>query len=496
MAQGLGVPTFKAGPFAGQPQGLSTLFFAELWERFSFYGMRALLTLFIVTPIASGGLGLSSVDAARVYGNYTMAVYMLSIPGGFIADRYLGARQAVMVGGSIIALGHFTLAVPTQTAFFIGLALVALGTGLFKPNISAMVGGLYGTGDERRDAGFSIFYMGINIGGLLAPIVTGYLAQSPGFQEILLGWGLDPAMSWHWGFAAAGIGMTIGLIVFARQMGRLGDVGIKLAVQTGSWLPTAMVLAGTGAVLFLTVLSDDPRFQWLRAAFLLVPIAGVVWFAMRGDLEGKHLAAASVLFIANMIFWAVFEQAGITIALFGLDLTRNEVFGWPFPSAWYQVLNPLFVILLAPLFALAWVRLGTRQPSSPVKFVLGLFFLGLSFLLMVPAAMLTAEGRVSPLWLVGLFFLQTVGELFLSPVGLSTMTKLAPPRMVGLVMGVWFLGMAWGNKLAGILGSGFTASDPDGLAVFFLQQAVMVGVATVALVALVPWLKQLMTGVR
>ena len=359
-----------------------------------------------------------------------------------------------------------------------------------------MVGGLYAPGDERRDAGFSIFYMGINIGGLLAPLVTGFLAQSDVFKNWLTAGGFDPANSWHWGFGAAGVGMTLGLICYALQAKRLGSVGHAPAVATGSWGTSLLVIVGTLAVMWLTVLSDDPRFQWLRAAFLLLPVAAIVWFAMRGDIDGQRLAAVFVFFIAAMIFWAIFEQAGITIALFGQELTRAELFGWSFPTAWFQALNSLFVILLAPLFALVWLRLGAHQPSSPAKFVLGLFFLGLSFLLMVPAAMLTAEGRVSPLWLVGLFFLQTVGELFLSPVGLSTMTKLAPERMVGLVLGVWFLAAAWGNKLAGVLGGGFTATDANALAIFFLQQAALVGVATLALLLLVPWLKQLMRGVR
>jgi proton-dependent oligopeptide transporter, POT family len=486
----------RAGVFAGQPRGLSTLFFAELWERFSYYGMRALLTLFVVAPAAAGGLGLSSVDAARIYGNYTMAVYMLSIPGGYIADRFLGAHRAVLFGGIVIALGHFTLAMPSLTTFYIGLALVALGTGLFKPNISAMVGGLYASDDERRDAGFAIFYMGINVGGLLAPLLTGFLAQGQEFRDFLASVGVDPASSWHWGFGAAGIGMTIGLIVYVLQSPRLGSVGSAPTGTSVNWLTTLLVIAGTLATMGLTVLSDAPDYRWLRAAFLLIPIAAIVWFAMRGDIDGQRLAAVFVFFIAAMIFWAIFEQAGITIALFGLELTRNTIGGWPFPPAWYQALNSLFVIMLAPLFAWAWLRLGSHQPSSPVKFSLGLFFLGLSFLLMVPAAMLTAEGRVSPWWLVGLFFLQTVGELFLSPVGLSTMTQLAPPHLVGLVLGVWFLAAAWGNKLAGILGAGFTSKDPAALAQFFLHQAAMVGVATLALVLLVPWLKQLMRGVR
>jgi proton-dependent oligopeptide transporter, POT family len=492
-AQGAAIS--KTG-FGGQPQGLSTLFFTELWERFSYYGMRALLALFIVAPVAEGGLGRGTMEAARIYGNYTMAVYMLSIPGGFIADRYLGARLAVLIGGTIIALGHFTLAVPAQWALYAGLALVALGTGLFKPNISALVGGLYAWEDERRDAGFSIFYMGINIGGLLAPIVTGFLAQSGEFKSWLAANGFDPAQSWHWGFGAAGVGMTLGLVAFLRRSRQFAAPQILSEANATTLGTAALVIAGTLAIMALTVLSDDPRFQWLRAFFLLAPLAVVMWFGMKSSLDDRRLAAVFVFFIAAMIFWAIFEQAGITISLFGQQLTRAELFGWPFPSAWFQALNSLFVVLLAPLFALAWLRLGTNQPSSPLKFALGLLFLGLSFLLMVPAAMLTAEGKVSPLWLVGLFFLQTVGELFLSPVGLSTMTRLAPANLVGLTLGVWFLAAAWGNKLAGVLGSGYTADDPQGLSTFFLQQAAAVGVASVALLLLVPWLKRLMGGVR
>ncbi len=486
----------SARGFAGQPRGLSTLFFTELWERFSYYGMRALLALFVVAPATAGGLGLSTVDAARIYGNYTMAVYMLSIPGGYIADRYLGARRSVLIGGTIIACGHFTLAINSLTAFYAGLALVALGTGLFKPNISAMVGALYRQGDGRRDAGFSIFYMGINVGALAAPLVTGFLAQSALFKESLKAWGLDPAQSWHWGFGAAGVGMTLGLIVYLLQGERLEHVGRAPVIPATGWGMVLLVVFGTAAVMGVTMLSDRPGFEALRALYLLFPIAAIVWFAMRGDLDSKRIAAIFVFFIAAMIFWAIFEQAGLTIALFADQLTRTEIFGWAFPSAWFQSLNPLFVILLVPIFASAWTRLGPNQPSSPVKFVLGLFFLGLSFLLMVPAALLTADGRVSPLWLIGLFWLQTIGELFLSPVGLSTMTKLAPMKFVGLMLGIWFLAAAWGNKLAGVLGSSFTASDAEGLSTFFLQQALLIGVATVVLLALVPWVKKLMSGVH
>jgi POT family proton-dependent oligopeptide transporter len=300
-------------------------------------------------------------------------------------------------------------------------------------------------------------------------------------------------LSWHWGFGAAGVGMTLGLIAYLSQGTRLAQVGRAPSVPAATWGASLLVIAGTAVVMGLTVLSDE--VHWLRALFLLVPLGAIAGFAARSDLDSKRIAAIFVFFIAAMIFWAIFEQAGLTIVLFADKLTRTELFGWSFPSAWLLSLNSLFVILLAPLFAWAWVSLGARQPSSPMKFVLGLFFLGLSFLLMVPAAVLTADGRVSALWIVGLFFLQTVGELFLSPVGLSTMTKLAPMRLVGLMLGVWFLAAAWGNKLAGVLGSGFT-TDASSLAVFFLQQAALVGVATLLLWALAPWIKRLMSGVH
>lgn len=480
--------------FAGQPKGLGLLFFVELWERFSYYGMRALLTVFMVAAPVAGGLGLSIAEATRIYGNYTMAVYMLSIPGGYLADAWLGARASVLIGGAIIALGHFALAVPYEGGFIAGLTLVALGTGLFKPNISAMVGSLYGQNDPRRDAGFSIFYMGINIGAFISPIVTGFLAQSAWFKAFLAANGFDPAHSWHWGFGAAGVGMTIGLILFA--FGSRGLPRQAPSADHSSWTTAALVISGTLALMLLTIASDRPGWEALRLIFLLAPIAAAIWFATRPNTDSRRLAAVAALFIAAMIFWALFEQSGTTIALFADRLTRNEVAGFTIPSAWYQSLNPIFVILLAPVVAWIWLRLGDRQPSSPVKFALGLIFLALSFALMVPAALLTFEGQISPLWLVGLFFLFTIGELMISPVGLSTMTKLAPPRRAGLILGVWFLAAAWGNKLAGILGGGFTETDASSLSQFFLYQSGLVAVAAVLLIILAPWIKALVGDVR
>ena len=486
------------GGIAGHPAGLTTLFFTEMWERFSYYGMRALLMLFMVAPVDIGGMGFDTPRAAMIYGTYTMGVYMLSIPGGFAADNFLGARLSVLIGGIVIALGHFTLALRSETTFYGGLVLIVLGTGLLKPNISSMVGGLYQPGDVRRDAGFSIFYMGINVGGFTAPFVTGWLAQSSTFKAMLRGWGMDPAHSWHWGFASAGIGMTIGLVIYLVTGKRLAHVGHAPRDQTRRPFGKLVgVLVGAAAVFALVRLSDtDSNYAFIRYGYVGLPLAGILWFGVKPNPESKRIAAILVFSLAAMIFWAIFEQAGSTIALFGDQLTRTEAFGYNFPSAWFQSLNPLWVILLAPCLAWLWVRLGARQPSAPVKFSLGLVFLGLSFLLMVPAARLSAEGKVSPWWIVGLFFLQTIGELLLSPVGLSTMTKLAPAKLVGLVMGIWFLAAALGNKLAGVLAGHFTSTNGEALAAFFLKQTLWVGIAAAVLFALVPWVKKLMGNVR
>jgi POT family proton-dependent oligopeptide transporter len=257
------------------------------------------------------------------------------------------------------------------------------------------------------------------------------------------------------------------------------------------------VLLGAAAVLAVVLLSDlNPDFAWIRYGYVVLPVLAILWFGFQVSLDAKRIAAVLVFSLAAVVFWAIFEQAGSTIALFGDQLTRTEVLGYRFPSAWFQSVNSVFVILLAPVFGWLWVRLGANQPSAPFKFTLGLGFLALSFLLMVPAARLTIEGRVSPLWIVGLFFLQTVGELLLSPVGLSTMTKLAPPKLLGLIMGIWFLADALGNQLAGVLAGEFTSTDGNVLAAFFLKQALWVGVAAVALLAGVPWVKKLMGGVK
>jgi POT family proton-dependent oligopeptide transporter len=337
--------------------------------------------------------------------------------------------------------------------------------------------------------------MGINIGAFLSPLVTGYLAQSAGWKTQLAAWGLNPLHSWHWGFAAAGVGMTFGLVMYVLQRERLARVGhAPDASLPRPWGKLGLVAIASFALIVTMKLSDE--YHALVYALFALQIAAVLFFAFRPDQDSKRIAAILIFFFAAEIFWAIFEQTGSTISLFADRLTRNEIAGAAFPSSWWQSVNSVWVILLAPVFAFLWIKLGARQPSSPLKFTLGLLFVALSFVLMVPAAKLTADGKIGPMWLVGLFFLQTVGELCLSPVGLSTMTKLAPPRLLGLVMGIWFLAAALGNKLAGVLAGDFKSENAGELATFFWHQAIGVGLATLVLFALVPWTKKLMCGVK
>ncbi|HEX8355695.1 MAG TPA: peptide MFS transporter [Pyrinomonadaceae bacterium] len=450
-----------AGGLGGHPRGLTTLFFTELWERFSYYGMRAILVLYMVAPAAQGGLGFDTKHAASIYGTYTMSVYLTALPGGLIADKWLGARLAVLLGGIVIACGHFTMIFQSTNFLYAGMALIAIGTGLLKPNISAMVGGLYSENDPRRDSGFSLFYMGINMGAVLAPLVCGYLGQSEGFKSFLASNGFNPAASWHWGFGAAGVGMILGLVVFLAQRGRLRQAEGRIAERQGG-----------GA-------AEESRDQKLTPG------------------DWKRIAAIFIFFLFTMLFWAAYEQKGASLNLFAAKLVRTEVFGFGFPSSWLQSLTPLFVIILATPFSVLWVRMGDRQPSSPAKFALGMLFIGLAYLLfMTPAAWLTAGGKVSPLWLVGLYFFEVIGEMCLSPVGLSTVTKLSPARLVGIMMGVWFLASSLGSKLAGYLSGFFDAESPATLVRLYGGIAVGLLIATGILAALIPTLRRLMGRVR
>jgi POT family proton-dependent oligopeptide transporter len=429
-----------------------------MWERFSYYGMRALLVLYLTATVAQGGLAFPVERATSIYGWYTGLVYLSALPGGWIADRFLGQRRSVLIGGAIIAAGHFSLAVPKIAFLYLGLALVIVGVGFLKPNISTMVGGLYRENDSRRDAGFSIFYMGINLGGAIAPLVCGFLAQSSLFLGFLERHGIDPRLGWHFGFAMAGFGMLFGLGQFAAGRRYFG------ANANGPRERPTAQLAKERAPL--------TRQDWMR------------------------MGAIAILFLFSCVFWSSFEQAGSSLNLFADRLVDNRISGHPFPSSWYQSINSTFIILLAPVLAWLWMRLGPREPSSPAKFALGLFWVGAGFLLVAAAAQVAqSTGQpVSPWWLVMLYLFHTLGELCLSPVGLSTVTKLAPVRFASFMMGVWFTSLAVGNRVGGWIAGHF---DPGGsLPGLFLAVAAFTIGASVLLALLTRPIKRLMAGVH
>ena len=483
--------------FFGHPRGLSTLFFTEMWERFSYYGMRALLILFMTAPIAAGGLGFETGVAGAVYGLYTSMVYMTSLPGGWIADRLIGQRRAVLYGGIVIACGHFSMAFPSLTTFYIGLALIVVGTGLLKGNAAVIVGALYGPEDARRDADFSIYYMGINLGAFVAPLVCGYLGQR---------------ISWHIGFGAAGIGMVLGLVQYVAGAKYLGDAGLHPAPAASPAAAAALTSRAllVGGVALLTIVAA--AFAMYSGALpvsakqvadaagyflLLIVVVFFAWLFFAADwtpAERRRLYAIAALFVASAIFWSEFEQAGSTLNLFGDRNTRTSILGWTFPSSYYQSLQPLFIITFAPVFAWLWIRLGKREPSSPAKFGVGLLFVGSGFAILVVAAMLSANDvKVSPWWLVVTYLLHTWGELSLSPVGLSATSKLAPARVVGLMMGVFYLAISVGNFMGGRLASLYGSMPLASL--FGAIGAVGIAVGLV-MFALTPPIKRLMGDVN
>ncbi len=450
---GSGTPGDRA--FFGHPRALATLFFTEMWERFSYYGMRALLILFMTSAAAEGGLGFDNAKAGAIYGLYTAGVYLFALPGGWLADRLFGQQRAVLYGGVLIACGHFTLAVPGLFTFYAGLVLIVLGTGLLKPNISTIVGQLYSATDERRDAGFSIFYMGINIGGFLAPLVCGYLGEE---------------IDWHLGFVAAGVGMILGLVQYVAGLKHLGRAGIMIpsgfepAAENRRRQQIYRRLAG--GLVAMAGLAGLLAAGWLPLTVVelanatLIIIAGfaIACFAYMfaaGGLdtgEKQRLGAIALLFVFSWIFWSGFEQGGSSFNLFARDLTDRVILGWEFPASWFQFVNSAFVILLVPVFAALWLRLGKRQPAVPVKFALGLLLLGAGFAVLTVGANIAAEGtKVGLGWLVVVYLLHTCGELCLSPVGLSTVSRLAPARFTGQMMGLWFLSISLGNLTAGQL---------------------------------------------
>jgi POT family proton-dependent oligopeptide transporter len=536
----------------GHPRGIWTLFFTEMWERFSYYGMRGILILFMTAAATTGGLAYGDAKAAAIYGLYTGFVYLLALPGGWVADNLWGQRRAVFVGGCIIAAGHFTLALPMlglpdQACFFTGVVLIAVGTGLLKPNVSTMVGELYPEGGARRDAGFSIFYSGINLGAFAGPLACGWLGEG---------------VSWHWGFSAAGFGMVLGLIQYKLGERHLRNAGLPPAGDPSAlrakarnfYLGSAVVagavvlfvaLATSGAItvslqevagwvgygiLLLAVLffayltlgtgwalgflavtaaavaflsGSEGREQALRyavvgamALFLLVELGFLLAAPARMSTEKRRLLVIFLLFLFSAVFWSGFEQAGSSLNLFADRLTDRVLLGWEMPTSWLQSVNPLFIIIFAPVFGVLWTTLARRNanPSIPFKFALGLLGLAAGFFVLSwGAAYATVENPVTPAWLVVTYFLHTCGELCLSPVGLSAMTKLAPANRVGQMMGVWFISIALGNLIAGLVAGKIESLPAQQL---FWIVALITGGCGVVAVAVWPWIQRLTGGVR
>jgi proton-dependent oligopeptide transporter, POT family len=489
--------------FFGHPRGLATLFFTEMWERFSYYGMRAILILYMVDKVAHGGLGFGDAKAGSVYGLYTSMVYLLCLGGGWIADRVTGQRRAVLLGGIFIAAGEFCLVMPSELFFYAGLVLLMMGTGLLKGNVSTIVGQLYAKSDIRRDSGFSIFYMGINTGALVAPIFCGWVGEK---------------ISWRWGFGLAGLGMLAGLIQYVLGGKYLGTAGLHPASTGNPELDrkqrnNALLAVGgiVGAVGLLAVLSAvgvvpitatdvGDALGWIELGIAIVVFSWLLAGGGWSPEERKRSAAVLVLFIASALFWASFEQAGSTLNLFA-ERSTNRALPFPapwnlFPASWFQTVQPIFVVTLSPVFAWLWLALGRRkvEPPSPAKFALGLLFAGLAFALLVPPASRLAFGEQAAMWwLIGTYLLQTLGELCLSPIGLSATSKLAPDRAAGFMMGIWFLSIAVGNWLAG---NAVSFSVKMSMPTLFGEVAMFSVGAAVLLALLIKPTVKLMSGVK
>ena len=456
--------------FFGHPIGLKTLFLTEMWERMSYYGMRALLVLYMTGALTgfNPGLGWSSIEAQAIYGIYVGMVYFMVIPGGWLADNILGHQKAVLYGAIIIALGHFTLALPLEQTFFLGLIFVVLGTGLLKGNISSIVGKLYKDEDDRRESGYTIFYMAINIGSTLGFLVCSYLGEKIG---------------WHWGFGAAGFGMAFGVIQFIRSRNLLGSAGAepnaldeakrsKLVFRTKISL-VLMVLVILGGL--FGIYTVDARAFAEGFYYFLCFVAGtyflyLYFFAGLNSSEKKNLVLLSLLFIGAAAFWSGFDQSASSLSIFARDYTDLSVSGYIIPIGWLQFANPIFVVIFAPIFAGTWMHLARKNlnPSLPIKFALGLVLMAISFMVMLYAVDLAiVSSPVGMRWLIITYLLQTWGELTLSPVGLAAFSKYSPKKYIGQMFGLWFTASAIGGVLAGLLGGDALGSGLDSISPVF-----------------------------
>ncbi len=488
--------------FFGHPRGLATLFFTEMWERFSYYGGRAMLVLYMVASVTgqNPGFGMTAMEAGALYALYVSIVYLTNLPGGWIADRFIGARKAVLYGGILIAIGNFIIAANLGFGGFVtGLGFIAIGTGLLKPNVSTMVGSLYEQGDVKRDSAFQIFYMGINIGALLAPLVAGYFGER---------------IDWSLGFLVVGIGMVLGLIQYVLGAKHLGDAGKfvqsddatevskqqKSLRSAGIWTLIIIALLYFVHKIGIYPITVVSLSDLMGVVFVALPIVYFGALFSKGGFtkqEKGRITAIIILYLAAALFWSAYEQAGSTLTLFAERNTNNVILGWDFPVTWWQSVNAAFIVILSPVFAWLWIYLKRtgNQLSIPFKFAIGLLLVGVGFLILVPAAMkIEATGtRVGMMWLLTLYLVHTIGEMFLSPVGLSAMTKLAPQRIVGQMMGIWFLGAATGNYIGGRIGGLFETFP---LKYIFLAVFCTSLVASILMFVLVPWMKRLIGDIE
>ena len=490
-------PTTEDRAFFGQPRALSTLFFTEMWERFSYYGMRALLVLYLTAPLVSEdgreGLGIDDGTAIAIYGAYSGLVYLTPIAGGWVADRIIGPRLTVLYGGIVIALGHYFMAAPLELTFWVGLLLIALGTGMLKPNISAMVGDLYDEADTRRDAGFSLFYMGINLGSLFAPLITGYAADRHGF---------------HWGFAIAGIGMTFAVIQYVLGWKNFRGVGAVAPDPANAKEKRNFYFVLLGAVVFIGILAfliglvaagglADDIATAITVFILIVPFVYFYKLFKRKDYskrERANVRAFVWVFLAAASFWMVFEQSGSTLNIFAENVTDLNFGGWEMPAAWLQSVNPLFIIIFAPIFAAVWTKLANRAPRTSLKFAIALIGVGISVLILViPMSAYQDTGTEAVVWwLLTTYLLQTWAELLLSPTGLSATTKLAPEGASGQMLALWFLATSVGTSIGGQIGK-FTADDPVNTFIVSGVVPIVIGIITLTMMK---WINRSMDPVH
>ncbi|MFD1472730.1 peptide MFS transporter [Companilactobacillus mishanensis] len=483
--------------FLGQPAGLRTLFLTEFWERFSYYGMRAILLFYMYYAIEKGGLGMDQTTAASIMAIYGAMVYMTGVVGGWISDRILGPRRTVFWGGVLIMFGHIVLSLPiAEGGLFGSIILITIGTGLLKPNVSDMVGSLYTEKDPRRDSGFSIYVMGINLGSLIAPILVPWAANQWNF---------------HVGFSFAAIGMFIGLVVYwldgRKYLPESGlhapdPINIDERSKAISRLVYGLIaVAVIVAVMFFThTLTVDNAINIISALGIILPI---IYFVVMlrskkvTKIERSRVLAYIPLFIAAVVFWAIEEQGSVIMALLVAEQTQLHIGGWNLQAGTFQMLNPFFIIIYTPFFAWLWIKLGKRQPSSPSKFWLGLVFTAASyFLLVLPLMSISVGDKISPWWLVGQWALIEVGEMLISPVGLSATTKLAPKAFSSQMMSMWFLADSAGQSINAQLVKLFKPGVPSNEMAFFGITAIVVLIIGIILALFVPKIKPLMKGVN